>query len=763
LDFREAKGPVVNPSGKVEQQFGDRNYHNYNIHIPKPDEAARLPFIPEPPSDFTGREPELAELLAEYASGKNIIGLHGIGGVGKTALALKLSQSLSDRYPDGQIIVDMMGTTNPISPVDAMAFVIRSFYRDEKILDNQSEVRNRYLEVLKGKCVLLILDNALDDRQVIKLIPPKSCALLITSRRTIQIPGLFKKHLYVMKPEEAIEMLLNVCCPGEQDESVRDDPAWPEIASLCDNLPLALRAAASYLANSEDVSPKMYAQELKDERTRLEVIGEQGVEMSAPASFGLSFQRLAFAEQKTFLDLSAFPSDFDALAEDQICKDEGHRILSELLRWSLVDYRALSEDYGRYRLHDLVRIFASARQADESKNIIAERHSSYYLDLLAAANNLYLQGGTAIQAGLALIDREEANIMAGHAWSCKNLEANSQAAELCMVYPDAGAYVLDLRLHPEQKISWLESALACARRLHNNDYEGAHLGSLGIACADLGDARQAIEYYEEALTIAREIGDKRSEGADLGNLGSAYADLGDARQAIEYYEHALTIAREIGDKRSEGDDLSNLGIAYNSLADSCKAIEYHEQSLAIAREIGDWKGEGDVLGNLGLAYAALGDAHKAIDYYDRALAIAREIRDRRNEGILLSNLGNAYVRLNKAKKAIGNYDLALAISREIGDRRGEGTALGNLGSALFTLGEFERSLDHYRQQEKIAQEIGDLIGEGNSMWGQAICLEKKDRLDLATEKAESALKIFEQTQSPDAAVMRELLAKWRSR
>ena len=113
MDFRDAKGPVVNPSGNVEQQFGDRNY--YNINIPKPDELTRLPFIPEPPSDFTGRNEEQKELLAEYSAGKNIIGLRGIGGVGKTALALKLVESIKDRYPDGQIMVDMMGMTNQMS------------------------------------------------------------------------------------------------------------------------------------------------------------------------------------------------------------------------------------------------------------------------------------------------------------------------------------------------------------------------------------------------------------------------------------------------------------------------------------------------------------------------------------------------------------------------------------------------------------------------------------------------------------------------
>ena len=110
------------------------------------------------------------------------------------------------------------------------------------------------LKSLMDKRILLLLDNALDDKQVQKLIPPKSCGLIITSRRTIKIPGFSKMDLDVLKPGEALALLLNVCCPAAEQK--REDPAWPDIARLCGYLPLALRAAASYLANSEDISPQ---------------------------------------------------------------------------------------------------------------------------------------------------------------------------------------------------------------------------------------------------------------------------------------------------------------------------------------------------------------------------------------------------------------------------------------------------------------------------------------------------------------------------
>ena len=607
MDLGDSKGAIIEPRGPVEQQFGNRYY---NINIPKAEELSRLPIIPEPPLDFTGRNDELQELLAKFAGGTNTVGMRGIVGVGKTALALKLAESLRDRYPDGQIMVDMRGTDdNPTSPAEAMGSVIHAYHADEKLPDQEAEIKKMYLSLLAGKRALLLLDNALDDKQVLKLIPPRYCGLLITSHKTIMIPGLFRKDLDVLKQEEALELLLKVRSSiSDSAELQRDDPAWSDIAHLCGFLPLALRAAGSYLANSEDVSPTKYAEELKDERTRLELIGDVGVELGVDASFNLSFQRLDARTQQTFQDLSVFPADFDGQAEEQICQDGRHERLSEILRWSLVDYKPLGKDYGRYKLHDLARLFALARQPEELLQTIYLNHAAYYKELLSAANSLYLKGGSGNQAGLALIDREQLNIKAGQVWAEKNLEVNSSAAELCNSYPAAGAYVLDLRLHPREKIAWLERGVEAARRSKDRTAEGMHLGNLGNAYAALGDAEKATLYYEQALAIAREIGDRRGEGNALGNLGLAYAALGDAKKAIEYCEQALAIARDIRDRRGEGNALGNLGLAYAALGDARKAIEYYEQALAIARDTGDRRGEGNSLGNLGIAYADLGDA-----------------------------------------------------------------------------------------------------------------------------------------------------------
>jgi tetratricopeptide (TPR) repeat protein len=759
LDLGDSKGAIIGPRGSVSQHFGDI----ININIPKPEELSRLPTIPEPPSDFTGRNEELQELLAKFAGGTNIIGLRGIGGVGKTALALKLAESLRDRYPDGQIMVDMRGTSvNPATSLEAMGIVIHAYYANEKLPDQEAEIKKKYLSLLAGKRALILLDNALDGKQVLKLIPPRSCGLLVTSRKTIMIPGLFRKDLDALKPKEAMELLLKVCCSTSDSAELRGtDQAWSDIVRFCGFLPLALRAAGSYLANSEDVSPTKYAEILKDERTRLEKIGEEGVELGVDASFNLSFQRLDARTQQTFLDASVFPADFDGQAEEQICQDGGHERLSELLRWSLVDYKPLGQDYGRYKLHDLARLFASARQLDESKTIVHERHSAYYKELLSAANSLYLKGGSSIQSGLALFDREQVNINAGQAWADKNLENIPSAANLCVSYPDAGVYILDLRLHPREKIAWLESGAEAAKCLKDKALEGVHLGNLGRAYAHLHDMRKAIDYYNQALAIAHEIGDKKNEGVLLGNLGWVHSALGETCKAIDYYDQALAISCEIGDKRNESINLGNLGQAYSDLGETRKAIKYYEQALAIARKIGDKNNEAAWLGCLGKAYTDLSEIHKAIDCFEQALDIARKIGDSRGETVRLGNLGRAYAALGDARTANEYYEQALAIARKIEDKWDEGVWLENLGITYYRVGDAKKAIDYWEQQLRITQEIGDLKGKGNALWNMSLALYDINERSEAIKKAESALEIYKQIESPMAARVKQQLAEWR--
>ena len=526
--------------------------------------------------------------------------------------------------------------------------------------------------MLNGQKALLLFDNAADDKQILPLLPPTSCLLLITSRQHFQAPGLHPKNLEVLSSDDARELMLKIAprlaptptLPRDVQQVAGEGAlAVDAIAKMCGYLPQALRAAASLLAVSEDLDPNDYLQQLGDERTRLEKIGAEGIELSVEASLSLSYARLTDGAKQVFCKLSVFPGDFDAAAEVAVCEDEGHNHLSELLRLSLVQYDPTAH---RYKLHDLVRLFADKRLSDEARHAAQLHHAKYYLSVLSAADDLYMHGGDDITRGLALFDLEWSNIQSGRAWAVSQMKENNNAIRLCNEYAN-NWYVLNLRLHPREYIHWVNDALTAARQLKHQNYEGVHLGNLGVAYAELGETRKAIEYHNQRLEIAREIGDRRGEGQALGNLGIAYADLGETRKAIEFYEQVLTIAREIGDRRSEGNALGNLGVAYADLGETRKAIEYHEQALKIDREIGDKHGEGQDLGNLGNAYAAQGETRKAIKLYNQRLEIAREIGDRRGEGIALGNMSLARDKLGERDKAIKLAEAALRIFEQIED------------------------------------------------------------------------------------------------
>jgi len=646
---------------KVEKKVVNQN--TYLAPLPV---VSALHQLPTPPADFTGRTGELKELLESVKTGGvTISGLQGLGGVGKTALALKLAEQFKPDYPDAQFYLDLRGVTQqPLTPRDAMAYIVRAWHPTAQLPENPEEVAALYRSVLDGKRVLLLMDNARDAEQVAPLIPPAGCLLLVTSRKHFVLPGLTPKNLDELPPDEARDLLLRIAprLKKEKTEQVY------ELGRLCGYLPLALRAVASALQAKKNISPADYANRLKETGKNL-VLKEidPSLQKSVGAAVQSSYELLSDDLRQKLCFLAVFPDTFDLAALAAVCDsapETSQDAMSEILLYSLVEFDEITR---RYNLHDLVRLFAGQLlNADERYNA-QKRHAGHYLNVLTAANDLYIKGGESVTQGLALFDLEVTNIRAGHDWVVAHQQDDNSIGEWCWKYPHAGVDWLALRLHPGERVRWLEPALAAARRLKRRNWEGQTLGNLGIAYFDLGEDRRAIEYHEQSLTIAREIGDRRSEGTALGNLGIAYHDLGEDRRAIEYHEQSLTIAREIGDRRGEGNALGNLGIAYDSLGEYRRAIEYHEQALVISRARGDRRGEGQDLGNLGNAYDKLFEYRCAFQYYGQQLEISREIRDSLgeanalyNSAVALEQLGDRPVAIARAEAALKIYDAIAA-------------------------------------------------------------------------------------------------------
>lgn len=352
-----------------------------------------------------------------------------------------------------------------------------------------------------------------------------------------------------------------------------------EIAALCGYLPLALRLAASAMMKYRNLTPADYVRRLRDGQQRLQLID---------ASVSLSYELLSEELRERWRWLAVFPDTFVGYSAAKVFGvevDQAKYTLGELMAASMVEW---NDTTSRYRLHDLVRLFADAKLSAEERAVGQRRFATHYRDVLAAANELYKEGGESVLRGLALFDLEWDNIQAGHVWVAAQADAaDADVAWLGMTYPNAGADVLYLRHHSREQIRWREIALAVARRLQHREAEGATLGNLGIAYDLLGETRRAIEFYEQDLAITHEIGDSKGEGRALCNLGIAFKILGETRRSIHLFEQALLIDREIGGRRDEGLALWHLSLALDQLGERTQAIQHAEHALTIFGQIED--------------------------------------------------------------------------------------------------------------------------------------------------------------------------------
>jgi tetratricopeptide (TPR) repeat protein len=712
-----------------------------------------------PPADFIGRKAEisLAKKGVENRSTR-VIGIFGFGGIGKTALALKIASMLTPIFPDAQIQLDLKGTSQePLSQTEVIDYIIRSFHREFKQPESEAALKAIYRSKLKGLKTILFLDNALDGKLVSGLIPPKGSILIITSRQYFELPGMLEIHLTNLTPDEAQRFLLCI--------SPRIGDYAGEIASLCGYLPLALRLAGSALAGWNNLAPSEYVKWLSETKNRLDVIDSSlhlspetlGIE----ASLNLSYDLLDRKTQTLWSQLAVFPQTFDVDAAAYLWGIDGNttlRLLSDLIVKCLVEWNPTT---NRYSLHDLARLFANNKLSEAYRESKKERMAGYYLGVFRTIENLFSRGGDNIKLSLLLFDKEWPNIKTGLEWAEANMN-DEVGAKIGNQYLRTETRLLNLRLPPKERVKWFEFGLECARKLDDVEDEAFHLKNLGVAWLELGELERSIETTNAALEIFQEIGDQKNEGNSLGNLGLAYNAKGEANQALEFFQQHLKIAQVIGDRFGEGNALGNIGMITKNLGNPEKAIAYHQEALAISREIGDRPGEGSTLNDMANAYLELEEYDKAVSFYKQALEIFREVGDRKNEGNSLGNLGLVYSEMGDQKQAINFYQKALKIDREIGNRLGEEITLCNLGELYLSLDDPNRAIKFCEQALAIAKEIGDRYGEAEAQSNWSTALELLGENEQAMTYAKNALSILEELEIEDGLTkkLRERLSVW---
>ncbi|MEO6085120.1 MAG: BTAD domain-containing putative transcriptional regulator [Umezawaea sp.] len=341
----------------------------------KQDRAPRL--LPYDVVDFIGRTAELDRLaaLAESTStGVVIAAIDGMPGVGKTATAVHLAHALGDRFPDGQLFVDLHGFTPGRTPVDsgvALGTLLRAFgVPDDRIPADLDERSALWRGELAGRRVLIVLDNAADAAQIRPLIPgsPGSLVLITSRRRLGTLDGVTSIFLDVLPPVNALALFVAIA--GRR--VLIETEAVVEVLWWCGHLPLAVRIAAARIGNRQQHPVRHLADRLRAEHLRLAELSLDDRDVTV--AFTLSYAELRPDQRRLFRLLGSHPdTDFDApsaAALADLSVTDAEDLLDELLDTRLL----LRHTDDRYTFHNLLRVYAGERSAAEDSE--AERRAA---------------------------------------------------------------------------------------------------------------------------------------------------------------------------------------------------------------------------------------------------------------------------------------------------------------------------------------------------------------------------------------------------
>ncbi len=696
--------------------------------------------LPARAGHFTGRDQDLGlldELLGDddRAPAVVISAIGGSAGVGKTALAVQWAHRIRDRFPDGQLFVNLRGYLSgpPLRPIEALAQFLRALgVAPAQVPLELDEAASMYRTLLADRRALVVLDNAHSAEQVRPLLPGSpGCLVVVTSRN--RLAGLVAKEgahrltLGVLAPDEAIGLLSRILGARR----VADEPdALAALARLCAYLPLALRiAAANLLDHPAQRIEDFVAQLSKAQLAGLAVEGDE--EAAVRGAFDVSYTKLDAGTRRMFRLLGLLPGpDVSAAAAAALAgaqADQAQVWLDRLVSAHLVEERAPS----RYTFHDLLRRYAADRVGldDFAEREAAERRLSdwYLAGVDAAARVVYPQMARLPvpadlpemryeddTAGMAWLEAERANLVAAVVRA-----ADDGPRQYAWRLGDALRGYFWLRRYGVDWQTVAQCALSAARA--EGEVAGEAAAELSLANIDwsLGRARQAVEHCERALPLAHASGWRLGESAALNNLGSLYTELGDSERAIDSLNAALAIDRQLGWHAGMAMRLSNLGVAHEQLGRIELAASLYAEALEVYREIGSRDGQAQAEQHLGIAHRLLGRLEPAIAELTAVLSVYQEIGNRYGEAYCQADLADAYRDAGRYEEARAAATAAISLAGEIGDLRAQSGGLHGLASAEHRLGRHREALAGFEQVLRLAREGGNRYGEADALIGLA--------------------------------------------
>ncbi|MDT0266597.1 BTAD domain-containing putative transcriptional regulator [Streptomyces sp. DSM 44915] len=582
--------------------------------------------------DFAGRAAELDWIRRRAAAGASdvpvILAIDGMGGSGKTALAVHAAHTLAADYRDGCLHVDLRGFTPgqaPLSPYDAQGELLAAAGIPGDEIPNTEAGRGAlWRSYMSGRRAILVLDNAHRSEQVRPLVPAGSGSLvLVTSRpRLTGLDGASWCSLGAL-PDEASRLILRGVLGRERVE--REPAAAAELVRLCGGLPLAVRIAAARLSNRPRWELRQLADRLRDHERRLDELTSEG--RGVAGTLLVSYQAMPEEQRTAFRLLGLHPGQHVHVAEAAALFGVPDREAEDILE-ELVDAHLLEPgEPDHYVLHDLVRSFVrrlGQQHGGSEPRRALERLLDHFLVRAEAAGDTLFPGRPRYGPGA----REAAPEAAGFTGEDAALRWLDQHRETLLTAVDIAdehgllrhvAYLpRELGLHSgirgydARANQALEKGVAASRELREPALLRLNLTNLAMGHWRLGRLREAVSHLNEALTVCRRTGDVRSQAECRARLGQAYNSLGELPRALRLTEEANQMARRTGFTRLDGTSLSTLSGILVRLGRHEEAVHAAIDALAVFAELGETRLSVDGLGYLAEALVGLGRPEEAL-------------------------------------------------------------------------------------------------------------------------------------------------------
>lgn len=698
--------------------------------------------LPADTADFTGRTAEVIDLCRVLTSTTRtslpVVSVAGMGGIGKTTLALRVAHLAKPRFTDGQLYADLGGNgLEPAEPGTVLGSLLTTLGVPGHALPNATEDRARlFRSVLDGRRILLLLDNARDPAQVRPLLPGSAdCAVIVTSRaRLTGLPTSAQADLNVFTTDEATGLLRSIV--GE--ERITDEHAATELVTACGHLPLAVRIVAARLAARPQWQVETMTRRLADQRRR---IGElRAGDLAVAAAFELGYRQLTADQARAFRLLAPATRTGIGLAAAAAALDLAEEDAEDLLE-ALVDAAMLEAPLpGRYRFHDLVRAFALQLPAPPPSEDDDERGAalSRMLDhLLAGGSTAFRHMVPGDPVGVFLVRSPAAgpqldSLAEARAWVATEFDCITNAVTLAAQSPSG----------PEGRLLRTATDLLVALSPYGK----------GIPYGQLAEAARTV-----AETAALR-GDDRAEGrarfvcgnAALQNIQLAEADL--------HIRLATEACLRADDRVILQQTLNDQGLIAQFQQNYADAVRFYDQGTLLARELGHHSGELATILNAAQARLRSGRAEEALQACDEALVALRAVADRNGIAYAHYVRGLALHELERYDGAAASYLSCLALCEAEGIRGREAQARLRLADTLRVTGESVEALSQAQQALVLCEELGAERDRGHALVVLSHVLADLGELRSALARAVQAHAVFTGLGLPDAVRAGALVA-----